>query len=152
MDGEKRTFWPEGDGRAAVRLGRAFVLTPLIMGGLATLAAFLIAGMSESSQQGVVDLTVTTAMTLIPAMFVFMLSFGAAGVFALWYLAQRGLLAWAVGGALAGTLASLIFGELLMGRVERPMLITAAVGGWIAFLLFRWIAGIRSGERSRGDA
>ena len=147
MEAEKSTFWPDDDGRAAVRLGRAFVLAPLIMGCLATLVAFLISGMSEPTQEGVMDVTLTTAMTLVPAMFVFMLTFGAAGVFGLWYLSQRGLFAWAVAGALAGTLASLVFGEFLMGRVERPMLIAAAVGGWILFLLFRWIAGIRSGER-----
>lgn len=143
--GGERTFWPDGEGRGVARLIRAFVLSPLIIGGLVTLAAFLIAGMSEPTHEGVMELTLNTAATLVPAMFVFMLTFGAIGVFGLWYLGQRGLFAWAVCGALMGAVASLLFGELLMGGVERPLLITAGVGGWIMFLLFRWIAVIRTG-------
>lgn len=146
MDGEESTFWPGEDTRAAVRLGRAFVLSPLILGCVITLIAFLIGGMTEPSHSRVFELTLTVATTLVPAMFVFMLTFGAAGVFGLWYLGQRGVFAWAVCGALAGTVAIVLAGELLLpGGVQQLMLIGAAVCGWIMFLVFRWIAGIRRG-------
>ena len=146
MVGEKSTFWPEGETRAAVRLGRAFVLSPLILGFVITLVAFLIGGMTEPTHAAVLELTLTVATTLVPAMFVFMLTFGAAGVFGLWYLAQRGVFAWAVCGALAGTVSIVLAGELLLpGGVQQLMLIGAAICGWIMFLVFRWIAGIRAG-------
>lgn len=126
------------------RLVMAFIGAPLILGAVVTLAAFLIAGMSEPTTSGVIRVTLNAAMTLVPMLFLFLLTFGAAGILVLWYLGQRGMLAWAVCGALAGVLGILLVGEVLLGRVERPMLIAAALVGWTMFLLFRWIARIRN--------
>ena len=143
MRGENSIFWPNSQTNPIRRLALAYVLAPLVLGSLVTMVAFLVAGMSEATTEGVFSVTLDAAMTLIPALLVFMLTFGAAGVVALWYLGQRGILAWTVTGALLGTVASLLLGELLMNRVERPLLIAAAIGGWALFLLFRWFAGIR---------
>lgn len=126
------------------RLVLAFLGAPLIFGAGVTLAAFLIAGMSEPTTSGVLRVTFNAAITLVPMLFLFLLTFGAVGIFVLWYLGQRGMLAWAVCGALSGTLGILLVGELLMDRVERPMLIAAAFVGWAMLMLVRWIAGIRS--------
>ncbi|MEM7686876.1 MAG: hypothetical protein AAF293_18740 [Pseudomonadota bacterium] len=141
--GSERKFWPDGDPRRW-RFALAFLLAPLILGGVVVLVAFMIAGMSEATREGAVSVTVEAALTLVPMLVAFMLTFGAAGVAILWWLGQRGVIAWVVCGALCGVISSLLLGELLLDRVERPMLIAAAVGGWILFLLFRWIAGIRA--------
>lgn len=125
------------------RFGMAYVLAPLSVGAVITFVAFLIAGMSEATTSGVISVTINAAITMIPAMLLFMLSFGAVGVVSMWYLGQRGVLSWAVCGALMGTLAALLVGEFLMDRVERPLLIASGLGGWAMFLLFRWFAGIR---------
>lgn len=143
MTGENSIFWPNSQTNAVRRLAIAYVSAPLALGVVITLIAFLVAGMSEATTEGVLSVTLSAATTLIPALMVFMLTFGAAGVIALWCLGQRGILAWTVTGALLGTVASLLLGELLMNRVERPLLIAAAIGGWALFLLFRWFAGIR---------
>ncbi|MEM9060364.1 MAG: hypothetical protein AAGD13_07855 [Pseudomonadota bacterium] len=142
MRGSESTFWPDG-GPSRWRFALAFLLAPLALGSVIVLAAFLIAGMSETTSDGVIQVTLEAALTLVPMLVVFMLTFGAAGVAILWWLGQRGIFAWVVCGALSGTISSLLLGELLLDRVERPMLIAAAIGGWILFMLFRWIAGIR---------
>ena len=139
-------LWPGAEGVPLRRLLMAFLLAPLIVGAIVVLMAFLIAGMSEPTSAGVIRVTLDAAGALLPVMFAFMFTFGAVGVLILWVLAQRGMMSWAICGALMGTVASLVVGEGIMGQVERPLLIAAAIAGWTMFLLFRWIAGIRIGN------
>ena len=79
------------------------------------LMAFLIAGMSEPSSAGVLAVTLNAATALVPVMFAYMFTFGAFGVLILWLLAQRGVMSWAVCGALTGLVASLVISELMSG-------------------------------------
>lgn len=141
-----RTFWPDAQVLPVRRLVMAFIFAPLAVGLVVVLMAFLIAGMSEPTSAGVLRVTLNATAALVPMLFVFMLTFGVLGILVLWILSQRGILAWAVCGALMGALASLLMGEFLMGGVERPFLIASAIGGWTMLLLFRWIAGIRAGD------
>lgn len=146
MSSLSRTFWPDAEVLPIRRVLLAFICAPLIVGMIVVLMAFLIAGMSEPTSAGVVRVTLNATAALVPMLFAFMIVFGTLGIIALWYLSQRGILAWAVCGALTGALASLLMGELLMDGVERPILIAFAIGGWTMMLLFRWIAGIRVGD------
>ncbi len=143
MSSLMRTFWPDADALPVRRIVMAFLFSPLIIGAVIVLMAFLIAGMTEPTGAGVIAVTMSAAKALIPMLFAFLLTFGMSGILALWFLKQRGVLAWAVCGALMGAVSSALLGELMMSRVERPLLIASAIGGWTMFLLFRWIAGIR---------
>ena len=143
MTSPVRGFW-EGEKPDAVRrICLAFLLSPLIVGALMMVFAFMVAGVQGGGWDKILGATLGGALVLFITLFVFMLTFGIAGVVALWFLGQRGMLAWAVCGALMGAVASVLVGELLMGGAERPVVIGSAVGGWVIFLLFRWIAGIR---------
>lgn len=139
-------LWPGAEVVPFRSLLLAFLFAPLIVGGIVVLMAFLIAGMSEPSSAGVLAVTLNAAAALVPVMFAYMFTFGALGVLILWLLAQRGVMSWAVCGALTGLVASLVISELMSGPGGRPLLIASAIAGWTVFLLFRWIAGIRVGE------
>ena len=137
------TFWPQANVLPTRRLIQAALLAPLIVSVVIVLLAFLIAGMSESNSAGVVAVTLNAASILVPVLFLFMFTFGALGIVALWLLRLRNAMAWAVCGALMGALASWLTGELQTEQVTRPLLIGSAVVGWSMLLLFRWLAGIR---------
>ena len=139
----RSAFWPESEDRPVRRFVLAFAITPLVLAAALSLLALLIAGMSEASLNGVIDVTLNAAKALVPLAFVFMWTFGALGILVLWLLGQRGPVAWAVCGGLIGAIACALTGKVLLGRVEFPMLIASGFAGWAMFLLFRRIARIR---------
>jgi hypothetical protein len=128
---------------SVVRLVVAMLVAPLILAGVLTAAAFMIAGMSEPSQDAVMAVTHESGIAMLTLSYAFTLIFGVAGVAGLWFLDQRGPVVWAFAGALLGAVAGLIFGAAFMGGVERALLLGFGLGGWAIFILIRWIAGIR---------
>ncbi len=119
------------------------MLAPLILAAVLTAAAFLIAGMSEPTQDAVMQVTRESGIAMVVLTYGFTITFGLFGVIGLWFLDQRGPLVWAIAGALMGSLAGLIFGVAFMNGIERALLIGFGLGGWAIFILIRWIAGIR---------
>jgi len=115
----------------------------MIMAIALTGAAFLIAGMSEPTQEDVLKVTTEAGIAMISLNYAFTLTFGLLGVVGLWFLDQRGPLVWAIAGGLMGALAGVFFGTLFMGGVDRALLLAFGLGGWALFILIRWIGGIR---------
>ena len=138
-----RSLWPKSERRPYLRLLLALLISPVVIAGLLTLSAFLIAGMTEQTKEGTMETTRQAALTLSAVVGLFTVSFGLIGVTMLWALAQRGPLAWALAGALLGALGGVVFTMTSMGRIEGPVLIAFFMCGWAMFLMIRWIAGIR---------
>lgn len=138
-----RALWSSDVRSPLTRLLIALFIAPLIMSALLTVAAFLIAGMSEPTQADVMSVTHEAAVAALMLNYVFTLTFGLAGILGLWFLEQRGSIVWAIAGALMGALASVVFGTFFMDGVERVLLLAFALAGWALFVLIRWIAGVR---------
>ncbi len=125
------------------RLAVAMVIAPMILAAILTAGAFLIAGMSESDRDTVMQVTRESGIAMAMLSYGFTLTFGIFGVVGLWFLEQRGPVVWAIAGGILGALAGMIFGVVFMGGFDRVLLLSFGLGGWALFILIRWIAGIR---------
>ena len=141
-----RSLWPASVQAPYRRLAIAMIVSPLLLAALLSLGAFLIAGMSEPTRERVMSLTWDSAIALTAIMLVFTAIFGLLGVLVLWAAAQRGIVIWAVTGAILGAVAGTIFGFLAEIGPHKVILIGLAVIGWVEFLLIRKLAGIRADE------
>lgn len=139
------SLWPGRDRTPILRLAGAFVAAPLAISAVLALVAFVIAGMTEQSAEGVWRVTFRSAVTLSALVVVFTLTFGLAGVALLWRRASRGAIAWAVTGGVAGALAGALFAVAGMSAVSLPVVIAFALAGLGLFLLIRLFAGVRRG-------
>ena len=126
----------------------ALALAPLTVAITLTLIAFILAGMSETTRDGVIEVTLESALAMVVLCYGFTLTFGVAGTAVLWLLDQRGPLAWGVAGVLCGAIAGLLFGGAVIGAVERPIIVGFAVAGMAIFLLIRALAGIQTDRPS----
>jgi hypothetical protein len=138
-----KSIWPPEVKAPHRRLLIGIFVAPLIIAAILTGAAFLIAGMSEPDRESALAVTRDAGVALLILSYVYALSLGIVGILVLWWLEQRGAVAWAVAGALTGAIAGLVFGEVLMGGVDRAMLLAYALGGWAFMIIVRWIAGVR---------
>lgn len=138
-----RSLWPERVRHPYLRLAAAVVAAPLLLAGMLTGIAFLIAGSSVATREATLVRTTDAAWAFFTFLPGFTLTFGLAGIGVLWWRALRGRLAWTLGGAGAGLVAPIAIG--LAGGVEiSPVqLAVAAVLGALIFLLIRGLAGIR---------
>lgn len=134
-----------------MRLAVALVAAPLILALVLTGAAFLVAGMSEPTREGVMTVTADASVAMLTLCYGFTFTFGLAGIIGLWFLDQSGALVWAIAGALMGALGGIVFGTFFMDGVERALLMSFGLGGWALFILIRWVAGIRAGAGDAGD-
>lgn len=139
-----KALWPTRERTPVVRLCLAFLMAPAIVASVFSAFTFMVAGMTEATAEGVWRVTVESAATLSALVFAFTLTFGLAGVAVLWRLARRGTMAWALTGAVAGTLAGVLFSAAAMPGLHPPLVIAFALTGWALFLLIRLFAGIRA--------
>ena len=137
-----RSLWPASVRSPYVRLVVALVVAPMLIAALLTVAAFLIAGMTEPTQSDVIAVTLEQSLVLTAAVIAFTATFGLLGVLILWATAQRGLLIWVLAGAILGTLAGAILAFGFMGAPHWVFLAITAVIGWILFVLIRRVAGV----------
>jgi hypothetical protein len=138
-----RSLWPETVRRPYLRLAAAVVAAPLLLMAVLSLLAFVVAGSSEATREGTMEVTVAAARMFAIVLPAFTLTFGLGGVALNWLMGWRGVLAWLATGAGAGALAAVVG---LLGRggdVAVPRVLIAAVVGAVIFFLIRWIAGIR---------
>lgn len=137
------SLWP-AHGRVPVfRLVAALLIGPTLLVALISAVVFVIAGMTEATEEAVLRVTVESALSFLILVVAFTLTFGLAAIAILWRVARRGVLAWALAGGVAGGLFGALFTGLAM-RTPHPSLSAAfAVAGFALFLLIRWIAGIR---------
>lgn len=141
-----RSLWPRHVRSPYLRLCLAIVAGPFLIASLLTLAAFLLAGMSEPTRERVMAVTLDAGVAMFSLSYGYMLTFGLVGIMMLWALAQRGILAWAVAGAVTGVIAGMLFGEVLMGGADRGLLIAFAFGGWLLFIAIRRLAGVQDDD------
>ncbi len=145
-----RALWPGRERAPVLRVCIALMTAPGIVASVLSLFAFLVAGMTERTVDGVLRVTLDAAATLSALVFAFTLTFGLAGVALLWRMGWRGIMAWAWVGAAAGTLGGLLFSAASMPAVHPPLVAAFAVTGWSLFLLIRLFAGVRAGARTGG--
>ena len=138
-----RSLWPTSVRSPYRRLAIALIVSPLLLAALLSIAAYLIAGMTEATQERVVAVTADSALALTEMMIGFTITFGLLGVGLLWATAQRSLLIWAIAGAILGALAGTLIGFVTGAGPSKVLLIGLSVIGWVEFLLIRKIAGIR---------
>jgi len=138
-----RSLWPERVRRPYLRLAAAVAAAPLLLAGLLTGIAYLVAGMSVASGEAVAQRTSDAAWAFFTFLPGFTLTFGLAGIALLWWRALRGKLAWALGGAATGLVASIAIGTAGGTELSPVQAAVAAVLGALVFLLIRWLAGIR---------
>lgn len=139
-----KALWPTRERTPVLRLCLAFLTAPGIVASLLSAFTFLVAGMTEATAEGVWRVTMQSAATMTALVFAFTLTFGLAGVAVLWRLSRRGTMVWALTGAIAGTLAGVIFSAAAMPGLHPPLVIAFALTGWGLFLLIRLFAGIRA--------
>lgn len=144
-----RSLWTEEVRAPYRRMGVAMIVAPLIVSALLSLGAFLIAGMTETSQTGVMAITTDSAIALTATTFLFTMTFGVAGIALLWALAQRHIIVWALTGATLGALAGTLVGFFMEGGPNRVILVAFAFCAWILFVLIRRFAGIQNPARRR---
>lgn len=149
MTSSTRSLWTEDVRSPVMRMGVALMLAPLVVSALLALGAFLIAGMTEASQENVMSTTIDSGITLTAVTFLFTLTFGLAGVCMLWALAQRHIIVWAATGAILGALAGTLVGFFMDGGPNRILLVAFAFFGWVLFLLIRRFARIQNPKRRR---
>lgn len=137
-----RSLWPDSVQSPYTRLMVALFVAPFLIAALLAGGAFMIAGMTENSREDVIAVTTDSALAIMALVVVFTLTFGLAGIAILWATAQRGLLIWALAGAIMGALAGTLFAFGFMGGPNGAILGIASVIGWILFVLIRRIAGI----------
>ncbi len=147
-----RSLWPERVRRPYLRLAAAVAAAPLLLAGLLTGIAYLIAGMSVATGQAVAQRTSDAASAFFTFLPGFTLTFGLVGIALLWSRALRGKLAWALGGAATGLVASLVIGLVGSEGASPVQAAVAAVLGALIFLLIRWLAGVRLSADARGGA
>lgn len=136
------SLWP-GQARLPLpRLILALFGAPLIVATIVSLVAFLIAGMSEQSGAGVMQVTTEAAIALSALALAFTWTFGLIGMAMLWALALHGRRAWALMGAGAGGLAGVLFAGFAMQASHGTVITAFAIAGWAIFMLIRWIARI----------
>ena len=135
-------LWPGRDRPPLGRLITAMLGAPLVISAIVSLVAFLIAGMSEQSGAGVLQVTIEAAIALALLIFGFTLTFGLAGIIVLWALGLGGRRAWALMGAGMGALAGGGFVSLALQSFQITIIIGFAIAGWAVFMLIRLIAGI----------
>lgn len=141
-----RSLWPASVRSPYTRLLVALGLAPFLFATLLTIAAFLVAGMSEPTREAAIDVTIDSGLSLFALTYIYTLTFGLVGIMILWALAQRGIFAWAVCGAVTGAIASMVFGEAFLEGTSRGLVIAFAFGGWMIYLLIRRIAGIQDDD------
>lgn len=144
-----KALWPTRERAPLLRLCIALLAAPVIVAGVFSLFTFVIAGMTETSAEAVWRVTLQSALTLSALVFAFTLTFGVAGVAVLWRMARRGTAVWALAGAVAGTVAGVLFSLLAMPGLHLPLVIAFALSGWALFLLIRLFAGVRAGPVRR---
>lgn len=138
-----RSLWPERVRRPYLRLAIAVVAAPLLLAGLFTGLAFLVAGASVASKEATLLRTADAARAIFLFLPGFTLTFGLAGIGLLWWCALRGRFAWTLAGAGAGLVASATIGLAGGDGLSAVQAVVAAVLGALTFLLVRWLAGIR---------
>lgn len=139
-----KSIWPPEVNAPHRRLLLAIFAAPLIMTAVLTGVAFMVAGMSEATQDGVMTVTTEAGVALFVLTYIYALTLGIVGILVLWWFEQRGAIAWAVAGALTGAIAGMAFGEFFMAGVDRAMLLSFVLGGWAFYIIVRWIAGVRN--------
>jgi hypothetical protein len=86
-----RSLWPDRVRRPYLRLAAALIAAPLALAAILTGLAFLVAGSTEPTREAVMAVTRQAAVVFFVALPAFALTFGLAGVVALWVLALRGV-------------------------------------------------------------
>lgn len=134
-------IWPEYGTRPIRRLAAALLLAPLALSALMTLIVFLThlgsGDFAEALASGI-----AAAMVFTGTMAVMTVTFGLAGVTALWMLDQRGLVAWLSTGLFCGCLFGMAHGIVTAGLISDFNLVFAGAVGTALFGLIRKIAGI----------
>jgi hypothetical protein len=138
-------LWPDRDRPPLLRLGLALISAPAVMTMLLGIGAFLVAGMTQLTSDGVLRATLRSTVALGALAFLFTFTFGLVGVALLWATGRRRLLAWAVMGAGAGALAGALFGALAMDGVRGAIVAAFALSGWAILVMIRGLAGVRDG-------
>lgn len=147
------SLWPARPDLPLARLILALIGAPLITAAIISAVAFLIAGMSEQTSAGVIQVTVEAAIALSALVYGFTLSFGLVGIAILWALSLRGRLAWSLMGAGLGAFAGAVFSGIAMQGFHSTVMIAFAIAGWAVFMLIRWIARIGArGEQTSAPA
>lgn len=138
-----RSLWPRSTKAPYRRLVISLIAAPLIATSILTGAAFGLAGMSEPDLSSVLSVTLQSGIAILTLVLGFTLTFGLLGLAALWFLGQRGFLAWCVAGVLGGAIFGILFGNVMMGEVQRPLFLIFAITGAVVMLLIRLIAGVQ---------
>ena len=141
------SLWPGERRVPLLRLVLALIGAPLIVTAIVSLMAFLIAGMSEQTGAGVMQVTLEAAIALSALVYAFTLTFGLIGIAILWVFSLYGRLAWALMGAATGAVAGALFTNMAMQGSHAMVTIAFAVAGWAVFMLIRWIAKIGAHRR-----
>src|SRR5690625_1534603 len=141
------SLWPGERRVPLLRLVAALIGAPLIIAAIVTLIAFLIAGMSEQTAAGVMQVTLEAAIALAALIYGFTLTLGLIGIAILWAFSRHGRVSWAVMGLGCGTITGAGFAVLAMQGSHLTVVIAFALTGWAVFMLIRWIAGIGATRR-----
>ena len=117
----------------------------MLVAVVATAVAFLVAGMTLTEKDAVIDQTVFVGLTVLGALLAFSGSFGLIAVLILWATRRRSAIAFLVAGAIAGAAFLAATNLLFTGLPSTPsqLAVTAALGA-MSLLIVRWIARIRA--------
>lgn len=138
-----RSLWPERVRRPYLRLAIAVAAAPLLLAGLFTGLAFVVAGSSVASKEATLLRTADAARAFFLFLPAFTVTFGLAAIAMLWWRGLRGRLAWTLGGAAAGLAAAAVVGLAGGAGIAPVQVAVALVLGALTLLLVRWLAGIR---------
>ena len=91
-------WWPAEVARPRLRLLAAMIASPVLVAVVATAVAFLVAGMTLTEKDAVIDQTVFVGLTVLGALLAFSGSFGLIAVLILWATRRRSAIAFLVAG------------------------------------------------------
>ena len=138
-----KSIWPKSVKSPYRRLALGVALAPLAITALLSGVAFLLAGMSEETGTSVTSVTLNAAQAFMTLVYGFTVTFGLAGVLALWAMGMASLMTWIFCGFLTGGLAGLVFSQLTAGAIQPTIVMAFALGASLLMMLIRAIAGIQ---------